>query len=179
MGTSACPKRRPRGRTLHLIDVENLVDEPGRGASGADAITAIRDALAAVGWRVGDQVRIACNPGLASEFLWDVRDLGIDCHIRTASGDNGADLALLDGITADFVARRFDRMVVASGDGIFADLVRAVRRAGVPVFVVSHSDRLSHRLRTSGAVIVRDPAHAPRCTARAITRTDHRARVAA
>src|SRR5262245_24660548 len=42
------------------------------------------------------------------------------CRTLVAHGADGADLALVAQAAPEWVAKRFDRMVIASGDGIFA-----------------------------------------------------------
>lgn len=63
------------------------------------------------------------------------------------SGADGADLALLDVIDSESLHLRFDRVVIGSGDGIFALAAGRLQRLGCPVTVVSRRDRLSRQLR--------------------------------
>jgi uncharacterized LabA/DUF88 family protein len=63
------------------------------------------------------------------------------------SGEDGADLALLDVLLGERVAARFDEVVLASGDGIFTDAVAALGTAGVDVTVLARSGHCSKRLR--------------------------------
>lgn len=62
------------------------------------------------------------------------------------SGENGADLALLQVLEQESVAERYDRVVLGSGDGIFAYAAAGLQAVGVDVTVVSRSDALSRRL---------------------------------
>ena len=68
-------------------------------------------------------------------------------------GKDGADLALLEVLQED-VARRFDAVVVASGDGVFADLVMELTGRGVHVTVVAHECALSAQLRLAASEVV-------------------------
>lgn len=63
------------------------------------------------------------------------------------SGENGADLALLEVLTEERVEERFDEVVLVSGDGIFTEAVAALAAVGVEVTVVAHPGRCSKRLR--------------------------------
>ena len=63
------------------------------------------------------------------------------------SGENGADLALLDVLIEERVAERFDEVVVVSGDGIFTEAVASLGAAGLDVTVVAPSGHISKRLR--------------------------------
>jgi hypothetical protein len=125
------------GRTLHLIDLENLAGDPA-----ADPETALRTFdryLALACWQDGDLVYVATNPALASQICWD---MPIKCNFRTACGPDGADNALLRNASPEFVARRVRRMVIGSGDHIFIRRAVAVRELGVGVGVVSRPSSL-------------------------------------
>lgn len=128
-------------RTLHLIDIENLLADPRPG------IEAVRLARRSYNAQVGigehDLVVVACNHGCALR-------VGIAyCGARLAvrSGPNGADLALLDVLAEHDVGARFDAVNVGSGDGIFASAVAALRALDVATLVVSRPEALSAALR--------------------------------
>lgn len=70
------------------------------------------------------------------------------------SGPDGADLALIDQMLDLRVMRRFGRVTLCSGDGIFADSVAALASAGIHTTVVSWADRLSRRLHLAAHRIV-------------------------
>ncbi len=122
----------PAGRTLHLLDVENLMGGPRRGrAAPTAAVAAYREAA---GVQPFDHVIVAVNHAIAV-------DAGVSCpgaRLLTAGGQNGADLALLAQV-ADVrrTAALYDRVVVGSGDGIFADALHDLKSFGIPVGVVS------------------------------------------
>lgn len=75
-------------------------------------------------------------------------------RIVVRSGVDGADLALLDVLIEERIEERFDELVLASGDGIFADVVASLGAAGVNVTVVARSDRCSNRLRLAARHVV-------------------------
>lgn len=75
-------------------------------------------------------------------------------RIVVRSGVDGADLALLDVLTEERIEERFDDLVLASGDGIFADVVASLGASGVNVTVVARSDRCSNRLRLAARDVV-------------------------
>jgi hypothetical protein len=70
------------------------------------------------------------------------------------SGPDGADLALLEVMTGESVSDRFESVVVASGDGRFADTVAWLARCGVHVTVVANQRALSRQLRLAATVVV-------------------------
>jgi hypothetical protein len=127
-----------RTRTLHLIDIENLLGGPH--ATGADALETLDDYLDAARWQHGDLVYIAANPHLVERFAWDVP---VDANVRTAVGADGADLVLLAQCAPEFVARRAGRLVIGSGDHIFIGRARAVRDQGIGVAVVARNESLA------------------------------------
>jgi uncharacterized LabA/DUF88 family protein len=65
------------------------------------------------------------------------------------SGENGADLELLAILAQESVETRFDRVVIGSGDGIFALAAARLQAAGVNVTVVVRRGALSRSLRLS------------------------------
>jgi hypothetical protein len=136
-------------RAIHLVDIENLVGGPR--ATGREVRRTLDHYLAAAGWRRGDIVCIAANPGLALEFVWDCP---VDANIHTACGKDGADLALLAQAAPEFVARRARRLVVGSGDGIFVTRAKAARDLGVAVTVVARPRSLHHDFRQCGFDVV-------------------------
>lgn len=151
----AVPERRvpraafvPAGRSLHLVDVENLMAGPELGD------TVLREAL--VGYRTsapvsdGDHVIIGANPqlGLAAKTAWP------GARLVVRGGPDGADIALLEAVRdVDFIAARYDQIVVGSGDGVFEVVVREFRSRGLAVGVVSLRRGLSYALGTSASFV--------------------------
>lgn len=134
-------RRLPDGRTLHLVDVENLM---GGALNGFTSVgSALDDYESAAGLREGDHMVIAAHPAIA--FLAKLSRPGRS--IRPAHGKDGADFALLRDADVADLARRYDRVVVGSGDGIFAETVSRLVAAGVRVQVVSRPRSLAFQLR--------------------------------
>ncbi len=134
-----------RQRTLHLVDLENLVGDPF--AEVDEVQRALAEYLEVSGWQPGDLVSVAVNPGLASRLLWD---LDIECTVHTAGGEDGADLALLTHAAPEFVERRAGRLVIGSGDHIFLQRALAVRNRGVGVLVVARPGTVCSGWRAHG-----------------------------
>ena len=135
----------PRIRTLHLIDLENLVGDPR--ARSTEALSALADYLDLADYRPGDPVLIAANPGMIAVVAFDTP---VPCSLHAARGKDGADLALLSHVEPTQIAERFGRLAIGSGDGGFADAAVAVRNCGAPVIVVSRRRSLSRRLQGEG-----------------------------
>src|SRR4051794_8311528 len=139
----------PAKRTLHVIDVENLV---GSGRPALAAVAAVRSLYTEV-VRVapGDHVVVACNPGC----LLDVGvGWGAGSRLRVGAGRNGADWELLDVLESERVPERFSQVVIASGDGIFASTAARLAVAGCGVTVVSRRTSLSAQLRLAAMRVV-------------------------
>jgi hypothetical protein len=134
-------RRRPAGRTLHLLDVENLA---GGTWSGPEAVAPALDAYRrSVGVAEADHVVIGSGPTLAvaAKLAWP------GSQVVVGRGVDGADRALLRTVDPAFVAARFDRVVIGSGDHAFAGVVSALRARGVAVCVVAAGPSLSRDLR--------------------------------
>ena len=132
-------------RTLHLVDIENLVGDPY--APAADVLETLDAYLALAGWQEGDHVILAANPGLLAKVAFD---LPISCNTHAVRGTDGADLMLLSHAEPGWVASRFGCLVVGSGDGVFAATAAAVRDLGVPVVVVARRRSISSALQGAG-----------------------------
>ena len=127
-------------RTLHLVDVDNLLGDPGC-AEGA-RIRRLFDAYREVSsFRHGDHVVVAtgCNArhALAVEIAWPNV-----CHRRRA-GRDGADMALLEESEWAAVAGRFGRVVIGSGDRIFLAAMDRLRAADISVDFVARRRSLA------------------------------------
>lgn len=130
----------PAGRTLHLVDLENLAG--GSSASPGDVEEALSSYERIAPFGVHDHRVVACGKGL----VFPVGDRWPGALVRYARGVDGADRLLLAAADPVDVAARFDRVVVASGDHFFADLVVELDGRGVGVCVVSRRRSLSRRL---------------------------------
>src|SRR5699024_1946884 len=97
-------------------------------------------------WLLEDgQVVFAAGPSTA-QGAWQGRRGAARRWLR--KGPAGADLALLEVIEdLQWVADRFKRVVIASGDHIFAHAVAALKAVGVEVTVIAPPVGLSKQLR--------------------------------
>lgn len=138
----------PIGRTLFLVDAENLA---GIGRPGADVLVSAANRLAEVmpaGPADHMVVGVAHNALLGAGLAWP------HARLVVGSGPDGADLALLATAQAEDLAARYDRVVVASGDGVFAPLVAELGSLGVDAVVVSPPGFCSRRLRLAASAVV-------------------------
>ena len=139
--TRSRPAPHPRGRTLHVIDVENLAGGTTAGAVAVRAcLTAYRSTI-----RVSSVDHAVLGSG--TTFACACADAWPGARLRLGHGLDGADHALLDAVDPDFTASRYDRVVVGSGDHIFCGLVAGLRSRGLAVLVVARPGTLSRDLR--------------------------------
>lgn len=131
-----------QNRTLHLVDVENLAG--GSLCSLQGVVTTANDYLSLLPPTAGDLYVLAtsCANAPAGYFGWPT-----SAQRLMRSGENGADLALLEAYTESEIASKFDRVIIGSGDGIFTDLAVHLTGLGCSVLIVSRPDSLSKRLR--------------------------------
>lgn len=121
----------PDGRTLHLIDLENLAGGHLSAAGLRQASELYQDT---VGIGPYDHVIVAVQPSIA----FTARALFPDANVIPATGVDGADLALIDYVSdVRWIACRYIRIVLGSGDHIFAPVVDNYRKAGLDVEVVA------------------------------------------
>lgn len=132
-------------RRLVVVDVENVVG--GAVLDAGAARLSRRIVERALPLRAGDHVIIGAShaSGLESGLAWE------PARLLCRSGENGADLALLEVLEGERVADRFEKVVLVSGDGIFADAVAQLGASGVNVTVVAYADRCARRLRMAAA----------------------------
>lgn len=146
---AATPYPEARLRSLHLVDVENLLG--GTNFGEADVALAAAAYGPVAGLAATDLVVVSSShhTARAAWFGWG------EARRIVRSGVSGADLALIEVIETENVAVRFDRIVIGSGDGNFAVSAAKLQAAGIAVTVVSRPAFLSRQLRLA----VRDVRH--------------------
>ena len=134
----------PDQRALHLVDIENqaggaIID--GTPIGDHEVASSLATYIDLARFHDQDHMRIGCNPALVPAVF---RVTGQRPYAR--HGENGADLALLDSVDSpEWIAQRYYRVVIGSGDGIFADFAESLTRLGVPVNVVGRAGTISRR----------------------------------
>jgi hypothetical protein len=138
-----------KNRTLHLVDIENLLGTPRPCGS------AVQEGLDLYGGLVDisgpNQMIVACNHGAAQAVGCC---LGEGPRLLLRSGPDGADHALLDVLDREDIERRFASLVLASGDGIFAERVAHLTSTGISVTVVARRWSLSPRLQLASTRVI-------------------------
>ena len=136
-------------RTIHLVDLENLI---GSSAMDSEVVARLRVRYNAVSGLTSSDLIVLATGSSAAPAAWYSWG-GARRLVRR--GVNGADEALLDVIEDEELASRFARVVIASGDGIFAEACATLAERGVWVTIVGNRRSISHRLRLA----VRDVRH--------------------
>jgi hypothetical protein len=142
-GKVASRGRSAFGRTIHLIDIENLC---GSSRVTPDQVAEARERYEeAIPIVRSDQVIVASSTGNrpSSRLGWP------GARLLARDGKNGADDCLAEVIAGGLVTKLFDRAVVASGDGGLAPSVAFMAGEGIYTVVVSQSDRLSRSMRVA------------------------------
>jgi hypothetical protein len=127
-------------RHLVMIDIENLAASP---SPTVQDVRAVRAALADLVPGFNHLQRIvACSHHAAATVAFEFPGAR---HLWR-SGQDGADLALMDVLENERVDERFGHVTICSGDGIFADAAAWLAGRVVNVTVVSLKGHLAARL---------------------------------
>jgi hypothetical protein len=135
-------------RTLYLLDIENMCGtgrlEPGLVASR------VRQLEGAVAPGPADQMIVGYNPLNRNAVAFGI--LRSHGHVER-SGPDGADLAL-EEVMSSTHARRFDHIVLASGDHMFAPVVARLASHGIGTTVIAGADSLAGELRLASTTVL-------------------------
>lgn len=130
-------------RRMFVIDIENVVGG-ARNVTFEGAMWARRILEAEMGMMAEEHAVVAVS---ASQALIPAAAAFRGKSLRVRFGESGADHALIDAIDVRHTATRYADVVIASGDGIFADLAARLAGAGVRVTAVGHEHGVSAALR--------------------------------
>ena len=143
-GVSMTKKTKPLKKTHEyetdqLIDIENVV---GASELTAANVIEVKNAMDLMeGANVMQVVACSHHNAEAVMFNWP------KARIILKSGKDGADLALIKVATDEDIAKRFNRVVIASGDGIFTTIAKELSEQGVEVSIVCGRGALSKNLK--------------------------------
>jgi hypothetical protein len=139
------------GRTYHLIDLENHLGDTAWDEAAVGQVARNYQDLVHVG--PDDLVFVAVGPQLA----FAAKTAFPGAEVKVARGKDGADLALIYHEQVDWLADRFDHVVVASGDHIFAGLLASLRLAGVATTLVGREHSISRHSRCQADIVLTLP----------------------
>lgn len=127
-------------RTAYFLDIDNLT---GSGQASQEEVRAVLHAFERE-CRPGVQDQVYCAATALAAY--HVGYLRPGYRVVIGRGKDGADLRLLELADPEHLARRFQRVVVGSGDGIFTALVCNLRARGVKVGVLKGRGRIATHL---------------------------------
>ncbi|MEE3353959.1 MAG: hypothetical protein VX219_07180 [Actinomycetota bacterium] len=145
--------RRGKNRTLHLVDIENLVGEPVAWTDkNVEAV--FFEYLQEANWQPGDSLVVASNPGLMGRLAFKLS--AIPHRSLCATGPDAADNLLINAVPAE-IADRYGRIVVGSGDHAFTQLLTGLQghASTLVVYGVGH---ISWELYRSAEHVIRLPS---------------------
>ncbi|MBG0816060.1 NYN domain-containing protein [Planomonospora sp. ID82291] len=128
------------GRAVHLLDIENLTASTRPSTPEVTAVMGLYRTIVPVGPM--DQFIVAVNHNALVAVGIALRGV----QLLARSGPDGADRALVEAALDGRIDRRFDQVVIGSGDGYFTELAVWLAGRGVHVTAVSLRDALSRRL---------------------------------
>lgn len=142
MGLRELTALRQPDRSLHLLDMENLGH--GTQCTGQGLVCALHRFEEVAGWAPHDHA-----VGTASHWFFKRVCFDLPAGLRllpAGGGADAADLRLIEEGDPSWIAPRFRRVVVGSGDHIFTELVGQLRAVGVVTWAITWRDAMSRDL---------------------------------
>jgi hypothetical protein len=137
-------------RTAYFLDLDNLV---GTGQPSANQIHRVLDEFERLCKPCrGDQVFCA-GTAISAYHCADYRP---NYRVAVGRGKDGADRRLLELGDPEHVSRRFQRVVIGSGDGIFAGLALEYMTRGIQVELLVGKGALANNLHRACKRHIRD-----------------------
>lgn len=143
-------------RRLVLVDIENVAGGGLRTAAAAAWARGVVDA--AIPAAPGEHVIVGVS---SVDGLFHAKNSWPQARVVLGLGRDGADHALLEVLDHENVGARFSNVVIASGDGIFAEAAAELARQGVTVTAFGWRRGMASRLRLAASdVAFLDDRHA-------------------
>jgi len=137
-----------RVRTAYFLDVDNLCQS---GLAPKHMVEASLKAIR-VRFQPNETDQIFCAATAKAAFF--CKQFWPTCSVRVGRGADGSDLRLLNDADPIWLSQRFNRVVIASADGIFAELAQKLQQLGVKVIIASTTAMVSHKLLAVAPVVV-------------------------
>jgi hypothetical protein len=151
-----------RVRKLISVDLENMLGGSMSTASAQEVSACYINLRTAIGTTDLDHVVIGVHPRWA--FL--ARSVDASARIVTRPGRDGAELRLIEALEdVTFLRRRYDEVVIASGDHRFLETIMSLNDAGVPTVVAGYYGAVAKVLQLAARHLVWLPSaglHLPR-----------------
>ena len=137
------------GRQMVLVDIENMA---GTANPSPQQVAAVHQFLSGTIQNFDEaQCVVACSHRAAAMVAFSFPGAR---HVWR-SGEDGADLALIDVLATEGVSSRFTDVTICSGDGIFTPSVVQLAIDGVDVMVISVANFLSRRLELAAKSVIK------------------------
>ena len=117
-------------RTAYFLDIDNL---SGSGRPSSERVQQVLDQFEAC-CRPCQMDQVYCAGTAVSAY--HCADYRPNYRVTVGRGLDGADHRLLELADPDHISRRFRRVVIGSGDGIFTTLALEYKRRGLKVDVI-------------------------------------------
>ena len=137
------------GRQMVLVDIENMT---GTASPCPQQVVAVRQFLSQT---IPNFDRAHCVVACSHHAAATVAFSFPRARHVWRSGQDVADLALIDVLASERVSCRFSAVTICSGDGIFTQCVVGLAADGVDVVVMSVSDFLSKRLELAAKSVIK------------------------
>ena len=135
------------GRTAFIVDIDNLC------GSGLAPKQMVEGAVGAIHNRYRPTENDLVYCAATALAAYHCKAIWPGCTVRVGRGQDGSDLQLLKDADPKWLAERFTRVVIASGDGIFATLATDLIGMGVRVEVAVGNGGVSSKLKSLAPVI--------------------------
>jgi uncharacterized LabA/DUF88 family protein len=135
------------GRTAFIVDIDNLC------GSGLAPKQMVEGAVGAIHNRYRPTENDLVYCAATALAAYHCKAIWPGCTVRVGRGQDGSDLRLLKDADPKWLAERFSRVVIASGDGIFATLATDLIGLGVRVEVAVGNGGVSSKLKSLAPVI--------------------------
>lgn len=137
-----------KGRTAFFVDMDNIC---GTGLARKHQVEAALIAIRAK-FQPSPDDQVYCAATAKAAFY--CKQFWPNCSVRVGRGEDGSDICLLNDANPMWLSKRFERVVIASADGIFAGLATELLKLGVKVVIAASSPKVSHKLRAVAPVVV-------------------------
>lgn len=145
-GTVHSGKSPETYRTLHLLDIENLLGLPPGEARCDCYVSAFSDYITFVNPQPADHLVVGSHPRNALRIPEVLKHFNVEWRKGTDGGETVLIEYVRDKIGLAKVAARYDRVIVGSGDREFADLLKDLREAKVGCRVAGRAMQVSGQL---------------------------------
>lgn len=137
---------KPANRKAHFIDIENLC---GTAILSTELVQEVKQEYFNVLQPGSDDVFIIGVSHfnlVAATFGWGA---GVAKYV-VQSGEDGADLALIEAMSLPCVLERFSRICIGSGDGLLTQAGKSLKQRGMLVEFAARQDCASREIFYSG-----------------------------